>query len=172
MVQVDTLSGSEELLPPESLPLAWLLTAVSLSLVDDSLLLGSVFFFLFFSHFFLSAAFFFSRSLCFFLSRSALSFSFLFSRSALLFLAFSFSPLSFLLFREVSASFLLLLLLAVLSSLSGLALLFLELTVLVADFSLSRRLPLLSLAFLRRLRSSRLAAVNTITKQTLFHWTT
>jgi hypothetical protein len=169
MVQVDTLSGSEELLPPESLPLAWLLIAVSLSLEDDSLLLGSVFFLLFFSHFFLSAAFFFSRSLCFFFSRSALSLSFRLSRSALLSLAFSFSPFSFLLFREVSASFLLLLLLAVLSSLSGLALRFLELTVLVADFSLSRRLPLLSLSFLRRLRSFPLAAANTSTKQILIH---
>jgi hypothetical protein len=104
MVQVDTLSGSEELLP-ESSPLAWLLSDVSPELDGDSLLLDWVFFFFFFSVFFFSAAFFFSRSFCFFFSRSALSFSFFRSCSALYFLAFSFASFSFLFLRADSSSF-------------------------------------------------------------------
>jgi hypothetical protein len=145
MVQVDTLSGSEELLPDSS-PLAWLLSDGSLELDGVSLLLDRVFFFFFFSLFFFSAAFFFSRSLCFFFSRSALSFSFFRSCSALYFLAFSFASCSFFFLRADSSSFLLLFLLAALSSLSGLARLFLEPTV----FSPCRRLSGFSLVFLRR----------------------
>jgi hypothetical protein len=67
MVQVDTLSGSDELLPSESPPLAWLLSASSL-LEDLSLLLEGLFLLLFLPLLFLSDAFFFSRSLSFFLS--------------------------------------------------------------------------------------------------------
>jgi hypothetical protein len=137
MVQVDTLSGSDELLPSESPPLAWLLFASSL-LEDISLLLEGLFLLFFLLLLFLSDAFFFSRSLSFFLSRSALSLSFFLSSSARLLLALSFSFLSFLRFWLSSASLLLLFLLEALLSLSGLACLFLPLTV-SADFAPGRR---------------------------------
>ncbi len=161
MVQVDTLSGSDELLPSESSPLAWLLLACSLLLDDISLLLEGLILLFFLPFLFLSDVLFFSRSLSFFLSRSALSFSFFFSCSARPLLAFSLSFLSFLRFWLSSVSLLLLFLLEALLSLSGLARLFLLPTVSAAFAPGCRVLAFsLDLAFLLWWRCRLLAAAS------------